>query len=798
MLIKVFLTILFLNLCSAVNAQTEAEIFSKMFKVKSRWVPTSFVFNNSEIGESPVKFTANKPVSVLNSRKIFSEFVKEQVKLTDSEMTLDTLKNLGVSLVLNEEKFYIEVYFNPDIVKEKTTSFDLEYKPLWVNEITRPSEFSFYTNLYYYRPYFHNMSRDNSDELDILPNLNFKGIVLESSHTYKDSKLNRKSTRLLYDFQKKTTRLSIGDSTTPSTDYLSGISILGASYGKDFSLRPYDTTVPRGKAEFDLRESSTVRVFVNGTLINILKLNAGTHKLEDLPLIQGLNEIKLVIESDLGRVDEIIIPAAFSQDLLKVGLSDFYFGVGKKSEILDEEREYLEDEYIYTGFYRRGITDSLTVGSFFQADRSSQLLGSDQVFSTRFGQIKVQQAVTNQNSLFGLSLKGEYFFLDQRVIGVAASGHLFGIEHRNKKFKLVDEFASLGYDKNIFSYAFNKNIYGYSYRIGGQYESNEGFNNSWALTGSLGKTFNRRFNINTVSTYRTLVNGRSSFEISAYFSWFLPERGHSIYGSYNSLSKTTQASLQKIKTDREDRLSYQFTGRRSDQQQSIEFDSRYDHERFEVGLRHSQEKVKGISNQWNSYEGNIKFGTALAFTGNHFSFGKPITDSFAILSLDDNLQDEEVLINSSGDTIADSSLFSNILLSKIQPYRYYKISADGALLRDGLSINVSDFALLPTYKSGSHIALESKGAMTVFGSLYLPGSISASLVTFDVLNNQGEVIYGSFSNRKGRVLIEGLEFGPYTLRLNYKEDVYTGTFNLPKNTIGFVDIGAINLTKVKK
>ncbi|WP_372652673.1 hypothetical protein [Halobacteriovorax sp.] len=798
MMIKFFLIISLFCFASYSSAQTESEIFSKLFKSKSRWVPTSFILNNNEVGEAPVKFTSNKPVSILNSKKIFSEFVREEVIFTDSEMTLNALKDLGVELVLNEEKFYIEVYLKPEIIKEKTTSFDFEYRPQWVSEVTEPSKFSFYSNLYYYRPYFHNMKRDNSGELDVLPNVNFKGFVLESSHTYKDSDFIRNNTRLLYDFQKRTTRLSIGDSTTPSTDYLSGISILGVSYGKDFSLRPYDTTVPRGKAEFDLRESSTVRVFVNGTLINVLKLKAGTHKLEDLPLIQGLNEIKLVIETDLGRVDEIVIPAAFSQDLLKVGLSDFYYGVGKKSQIINEEREYIDSEYIYTGYYRRGMTDNLTLGAFFQADNEAQLLGADQVLSTKFGQIKTQQSSVNSRSGLGFSLKGEYFFLDQRFIGVAASGHLFGIEHRNSKFLLIDQVNSLGYSKNILSYAFNKNIYGYSYRIGGQFDHNQGRSNTWALTGSLGKTFKRRFNINTVSTYRTLTNGSNSFEISAYFSWFLPERGHNLYGSYNSLSKTSQASLQKIKTQSDDSLSYQFTARNSDQQKSLEFDSRYDHERFELGLRHSQEKSIGNSDGWNSYEGSFKFGTAVAYADNRFSFGKPISDSFAILSRDENLEDETILINSSGEQVADSSLFDNILLSKIQPYRYYKVSADGALLRDGLSIDVSDFALLPTYKSGSHIALKSKGAMSVFGSLTLPDSIPVKLLTFDILNNKGEVVYGSFTNRKGRILIEGLESGTYSVKLNVKDEIYLGSFNLPEGSLGFIDIGNIHLTKVKK
>lgn len=794
-----FLLLCFLLFTShSVNAQSEAEIFSKVFKTKTKWVPTSFIFQNKDIGEVPVKFEGNQAISILKAKKIFGSFLLDESTLRDSEMSFDELSKIGIQLSLNEEKFYIETYITPSSLKEKTTNFTNDYRPRWVNKITRPSDLSFYSNIYYYRPYSHNIRRDNSDEIDIQPNLNYKGFVIESSHTHKESKLHRKSTRALYDFEHLSSRLSVGDSTTPSTDYLSGVSILGASYGKDFSLRPYDTTVPRGKAEFDLLEASTVRVFVNGTLINVIKLQAGAHKLEDLPLIQGLNEIKLVIESDVGRVDEIIIPAAFSQDLLKVGLSDYYYGVGKRSELIDLDRKYQDDELIYTGYYRRGLTDRITVGGFFQADDRVQLLGSDQVFSTSYGQVKTQVAALNSTSKGGFSVKGEYFFLDQRIVGVAASGHLFGFEHRSDGFHLIDQTSGLGFSQNILNYAFNKNIYGYSYRIGGQFESNGDRKDTWALTGSLGKTFKRRLNINTVSTYRTLVNGDNSFEVSLYFSWFLPEKGHNIYGSYNSLSKASQVSMQKIKTSSNDKFTYQVTGRNADVENSLEVDSRYDHDRFEVGLRHSQQKIKGSSDKWNSYEGNVKFGTAVAMLDGKFSFGKPITNSFAILTRDKNLQGEKLLINSNGDQIAEGGFFDNILISKVQPYRYFQISSDSAFLSDGLSIEEGDFALLPTYKSGSLISLKSKGAMSIFGSVTFPDSSRASLETFEILNSQGSVVYASFTNRKGRILVEGIEGGNYSLSLNLGNDLYSANFILPKGKIGFVDIGNLMLKKVKR
>ena len=53
---KFFISLLILIISQASLAQSEAEIFSKIFKTKSKWVPTSFIFQNKDIGEASVRF----------------------------------------------------------------------------------------------------------------------------------------------------------------------------------------------------------------------------------------------------------------------------------------------------------------------------------------------------------------------------------------------------------------------------------------------------------------------------------------------------------------------------------------------------------------------------------------------------------------------------------------------------------------------------------------------------------------------------------------------------------------------
>ncbi|OUR95469.1 hypothetical protein A9Q84_16685 [Halobacteriovorax marinus] len=796
MLSKVLILLVSIACFSNTFGQSESELFKQVFKSKERWVPVNIVFQNKDLGEIPVKFDGNTPRGLLKVKSTLKKVVVSSLKLTDTEMSLSELKSLGITFSLNEEKFYFNLDILPSLIALSVTDFALDFKPKWVDEYSTSSEYSFFSNFFYYRPYHHKSNLKTSSELDIEPNLQVKGFLLEGSHTYTEDQLNRNFTRIVYDRTNNAARSILGDNSGPTTEFLSPVEFLGFSYGKDFSLRPYDVTVPRGKAEFELDSRSTVRVYVNGSLLQILRLDPGVHKLEELPLIQGLNEIKLVIESELGRIDEIIIPSAFSQDLLKVGLSDYYYGVGKKSESTKRDRDY-QDDNIFTAFHRYGFTDVFTLGGFFQGDNVSQLLGSDQILSTSLGQIKTQVAATTYSSQRGLSLKGEYFFIDQRAKGEGAVGHLLGLSYFSNKFKRVGESNPFGYARRQLNYSFNQNLYGASIRLGGEYSWNQSVMDTWGLVGSVGKTFNRRFNINVITNYKQLQNDSSSFDVSLFFNWFLPEAGHNLYGNYNSSGNNSQVTLQKIQTSASDDFSYQATARNDELGQSVEFDTNFNHQRIEVGLRHTQ------SNQyhegWSSYDGRIKLASAVGIVGGQFAIGRPITNGFALIHRDELTSDQDIKINKSGDDYAYKSDFmDNMMISKLQAYRFFQMNIDSTQLDDGISLEREEFSLLPSYKAGVYVPLVAKGSLSVFAKLLLPSGKPAKLATLDILNSEGKIINGTFTNRKGRILVEGLEASRYEIRISFRGEQFNAKIDLPKDKIGLLDLGIIKLKKVIK
>ena len=796
-MIRTFIFLFLLTISGLSSAQTSNEIFDKVFTKKERWVPVNIVFDLQEIGEVPVKFKGNTVVSFLNVKKVLEDILKDPNILKNEEMSLKALKDLGISLTLNEEKFFLELNVALELRKESVTSFTHNYRPKWVKNESVSNDFSFFSNFFYYLPYAHNTRTVSPAELDIDPNLNIFGVVLESSHTYKDDYVARKFTRAIYDTPDKATRFVLGDNAGPTTEFLSPIEFLGASVGKDFSLKPYDITVPRGRAEFELSEPSTVKVFVNGSLIQILRLRAGKHNLEDLPLIQGLNEIKLVIESELGRIDEIIIPASFSQDLLKKGLSDFYYGVGRKSEVKEREVKYSDEEEIFTAFHRYGFSRSFTLGGFFQGDNESQLLGSDQVYSNKLGQFKTQLIGSSFSSTRGANIKGEYYYLDRSEKGEAATGHLLGLEWRSPEFKLVGEENPLTYARTKLNYSFNSSISQINVRLGSEYEWNEKLRDSWNMSATFGRTFARKLNVNVTSNFKQEVSGPSNFGATIFFNWYLSEIGQSIYGNYNSTGNNSQLTWQKLQNSSHDELNYQVTGRNDDVGRSMEADLNYNHHRIESGIRHTQHKGNG--GNWDHYDGRVKLASAIGIVGGQFSIGRPVTDGFAIINRDELIRDQDIKINKAHKDYAfESDYFNNIMISKLQAYRYFHLRVDSSLLDDGISLENEEFSLFPTYKSGILISMKGKGSISAYGKLVLPNGKRVELETFDILNSSSEVIQRNFSNRKGRILIEGIEPARYKILVTIKDVEYISDLDISSEKFGLVDLKTIKLQRVVK
>jgi outer membrane usher protein len=114
---------------------------------------------------------------------------------------------------------------------------------------------------------------------------------------------------------------------------------------------------------------STVDVFINGRQVANQAVPPGPFTVDNLPAISGAGEMQVVVTDTLGRQQVISQPYYSGANLLRAGLDQYSFELGSV------RRDYGLSSVAYgdmlaSGTFRRGLTDSLTVGAHGEAQAS--------------------------------------------------------------------------------------------------------------------------------------------------------------------------------------------------------------------------------------------------------------------------------------------------------------------------------------------------------------------------------------------------------------------------------------------
>jgi len=125
---------------------------------------------------------------------------------------------------------------------------------------------------------------------------------------------------------------------------------------------------------FEIGDITASDVFTNSYLraggIKISKENAtvfskdikpGAFEIKDIPVISPEGKIRVIIKDILGREQIVEIPYITSTKLLKENLDEFSVSAGfQRENYLTKDFDY--SRFLFTGFYRRGLTSHLTAG----------------------------------------------------------------------------------------------------------------------------------------------------------------------------------------------------------------------------------------------------------------------------------------------------------------------------------------------------------------------------------------------------------------------------------------------------
>ncbi|HOB12753.1 MAG TPA: fimbria/pilus outer membrane usher protein [Novosphingobium sp.] len=602
----------------------------------------------------------------------------------------------------------------------------------------------------------------------------------------------RLGSRVVFDDTKNLLRFTFGDLESQARGFQAAPDMAGISVLRSHSvLNPQQIIRPRGDRTFRLDRPSTVEVIVNGQQVRRLQLAPGNYNLRDFPFAQGGNDIRLNVLDDTGRTEVLRFNVFLDQTQLAKGIDEFglYFGVKAP---LGADGPIYQDQWVVSGFYRRGISDGLTLGANVQADDQIQMAGVEAMFGTPIGSFGTHLAYSSTKGYGdGFAVQATFQRLIQHRDGQADTFNLF-FEHRSRRFAPVTFFlADNQYDYELgggYTHAFSPDFY---MGANARYSKGRGINpDVHSYTLSSGWRITPRATLSAEARYTEDTRGD---EFSGFVTLTVRfGRTTSVRADYDTRDNRARLSYQSMHGTGVGSYNVTADAERSDFGSSLGFNANYFTNRAELGISHYG-TFAGDFGDSTSQRTSFRLGTSIALAGGEVSIGRPIYDSFAIVKPHASLKKANVVVDPTpfGYT-ANTGTMGDATMPNLSSYseRVVTIDAEGA--PSGVDIGQGSYRLFPGYRSGYVLEVGLDYHVTAMGVMLDIDGQPVSLVSGRAteLAHPDRAPVTLFTNRQGRFGATGLAPGQWRIEmLDAKKSVYLIT--IPADAEGVVRLGEI-------
>ncbi|MCH2486409.1 MAG: fimbria/pilus outer membrane usher protein [Erythrobacter sp.] len=242
----------------------------------------------------------------------------------------------------------------------------------------------------------------------------------------------RYDTRLIATDLDRAIDLTAGDLVTRSLRWTRSVRMGGIGIARAFDVRPDLVTLPLPSFAGEVAVPSAVDLFVNGYRQAQADLAPGRFVLDQVPVVTGAGEARVVTTDAVGRQVETVIPFYVAPELLRPGLVDFAAEAGFL------RRDYALRNFSYgkpaaSASVRRGMTRKLTLEAHGETSKGVLAGGIGAIWAPGIWG-SFQGAVAASSGSLG---SGHAW-----TLGYSYSGPRFGIGvERNER---SDGFADLG------------------------------------------------------------------------------------------------------------------------------------------------------------------------------------------------------------------------------------------------------------------------------------------------------------------------------------------------------------------
>jgi len=623
--------------------------------------------------------------------------------------------------------------------------------------------------------------------------------VLEYAFSYDSvTPWSRGPIRFVTDAEDSSSRIAVGDIVSSSRGFQAADTLGGIIWSREFSIRPYERISPAGFVELVLERPTRVDIAINGQPSSSLDIGPGPVVLRDFPLFAGANEVIINLRDDRGRERQIIFDQPFSSALLATGRDDFAIAIGAPRRDGDRIR-YIGTEALFSGYYRRGLSPTTTVGGNLQITGRQALLGIESTVATSLGNGDFDIGLSSGSAGVepGVALAFSY---DYNEAGTAitpgriwfATARAFSPNFAAPGDEPLDTNFSLDFAGRVIQ-PINAQT---SMALGFTHQQNSGASHGdtsfdlaaqYRIGPNLGLTGRLRYDRRSTGD-----NGDAPLSAGLFLTYSFDDGRQSVRSQMESRDRMTRIEWQRNPESQVGGAAVQAAAQTS--LEGAELGSRvtWITDRFDVAFEHTHSRRVGDVRNTSS-EGGLNFGIAVAFVDGHAAVGRPISDGFAIVKPHPQFGGQKILINPDGDSaLAQIDILGNALLPSLTPYEVSKISIDAPDLPIGYDIGDTNPRANVSFKGGALLQVGTGARLIIDGYLVNADGKPISLKAGKILPAGGNVSDATqfFTNRQGRFRVSGLQPGTFNLSLNQSPDQIVSV-PVAEESEGIVNVGII-------
>ncbi len=562
--------------------------------------------------------------------------------------------------------------------------------------------------------------------------------------------------RVVHDRPASMSRITVGDINASSGELGGGGVFGGISWQRQFAMAPDFNKSPGMGISGVLTTPSEVEVYVNDLMVHRKLLPPGRFEFRNLPNAYGAGAARMLIRDAFGRERVVEQDFYISSRLLKRGLQDFSYHLGRRRQGGHFTPPEYTGELTLLGFHRYGFSRALTAGMRFESSRSLFSGGPTVNFLLgNLGELEAAAFYSNHNHVSGGAGLLRYFYTSRywhsRLGGrLIAPDYATSVTHYSGEVARREGEAVIG----LHGLRWGAVSLGYTERR----DFDRRHSDEWSLFYSVRLSRRASFLLRLSRSRTGLDTERSAF---ATINLVLPGRLSSNASHSARGERFTRSVFLQRAAPQGPGLGFRVRG--TENERTLHTEERLTDASLELRGRYGVYLGRlSQSGTEDSYQHSLAGSVALV--DDELFLSRPIRDSFALVRLGEL---DDVAVSLSNEEMG-ATRDGKLLVPGLVSYARNTLSLEASRIPLDYQIESTRLSLSPAYRSGGVAEFRLKRLQSFVGYAYFLGEQRrpaeyAALV----LEGGGEVVE-TVVGRRGEFYLEDLTPGAYQATLQYK------------------------------